>query len=177
MHWHIALTQPGQDRIAAAALRARCYLVYDPVCRRRVRLARGRSGRKLSPMFPGYLFVDAGGQSWDRLRSAPGVRTGDSLLTNHHGEYALVPPAIFDEIRHTELAMMAPLELPPAFQPGERLKITDGPWSGYFGPVDRLDGDEAVRLLLNVFGRSTPVSIPIEFVAPAEINGLGASPR
>ncbi len=176
MHWHIALTQPGQDKQAAESLRSRCYLVYNPICYRRVRGARGHRIKKLLPMFPGYLFVDAGGQSWERLRTCPGIRTNDSLL-KINGHFAVVPNEVFDEIRRTELALVAPLEVPLPFRVGEELKITDGPWSGYFGTVDRLDNEEAAVLLMNVFGRQTPVRIPSEYLAPAEKSGLCASPR
>jgi hypothetical protein len=174
MHWHIARCLSGQDIPTADSLRARCYLVYNPVCHRRVRLSHGRFTRRLAPMFPGILLVDPGAQSWERLRTTPGILTSDPLFKND-GHYAVLPPELFDEIRCTELKKMAPLELPPAYQIGEEVRVTDGPWSGYFGPVDRLDGDGAVRLLLDVFSRKTPVSIPLEYLAPAENSGLCAA--
>lgn len=176
MQWHIALTQPGQDKQAADSLRSRCYLVYNPICRRRVRIGRGRYTTKLMPMFPGYLIVDCGAQNWERLRTAPGIRSGESLL-KINGDFAILPDDIFDEIRRTELATMAPLELPPAFAKGEELRVVEGPWTGYFGSVDRLDSEAAVTLLMDVFGRKTPVRIPVEYLAPAENSGLGASLR
>lgn len=174
MQWHIAKIIPGQDKLAADSLRDRCYLVYSPICYRRVRLAHGRFTRKRHFMFPGYALVDRGSQSWERMRSCPGIIESDPLL-KINDNYAVLPDEVFEEIRRTELAKAAPLELPPAYRIGEQVRVTDGPWTGYFGPVDRLDGDGAVRLLLDVFSRKTPVSIPLEYLAPAENSGLCAA--
>jgi len=46
------------------------------------------------------------------------------------------------------------------FQEGERVKITDGPFTDFFGSIDEvLNEKERLRVLVSFFGRETPVEL------------------
>jgi transcriptional antiterminator NusG len=46
------------------------------------------------------------------------------------------------------------------FKEGERVRIVDGPFNDFRGTVDSIDVDRAkVRVMVNFFGRETPVEL------------------
>jgi transcriptional antiterminator NusG len=46
------------------------------------------------------------------------------------------------------------------FKPGEKVRIIDGPFNDFPGVVDEIDMERSkVRVLVNFFGRSTPVEL------------------
>lgn len=166
MQWHIALTEPGKDSEAAKALRNRCYVVYNPICLRRVSHGRGKMITRVRPMFPGYIFVDAGPQGWHRLETCPGIRTINSLLKGFNG-YAILPEEAYQEIRRTEVSLMNPRAEDGGnwpFKVGGQVFVQKGPFAGFFAKVEHLDDDEAVGLLMNIFGRESRTEMPANYL-------------
>jgi transcription antitermination factor NusG len=164
MIWHIALTQPGQDRIAAAALQGRSYEVYHPLLPAMVRHGRGRMRQIIKSMFPMYLFVrDPTNQGWRWLCNANGIRTSSSLLTIN-GRLAAVDNAIIEEVRMEEQHQaINALKLKGDTLPyniGDIVRVAEGPLCGFFGEVSALDDKERVCLLMNILGHQTPVWVP-----------------
>jgi transcriptional antiterminator NusG len=46
------------------------------------------------------------------------------------------------------------------YKPGEKVRIVDGPFNDFPGVVDEIDMDRSkVRVMVNFFGRSTPVEL------------------
>jgi transcriptional antiterminator NusG len=46
------------------------------------------------------------------------------------------------------------------FRPGERVRIVDGPFEDFYGKVSEIDMERAtVRVMVNFFGRETPVEL------------------
>jgi transcriptional antiterminator NusG len=46
------------------------------------------------------------------------------------------------------------------FKPGQKVRITEGPFADFVGIVDEIDPDKAkVRVLVSFFGRETPVEL------------------
>jgi transcriptional antiterminator NusG len=47
-----------------------------------------------------------------------------------------------------------------SFKIGERIRIVEGPFEDFMGTVDEIDLDRArVRVLVNFFGRETPIEL------------------
>jgi transcription antitermination factor NusG len=163
MDWHIALTEPGSDRIAETALRNRAYLVYRPVEPRRV-----CGGVRWVSMMPGYLFViDAPCDHWERLRISPGIRTHRSLLPSNGG-YAVLSDEIIRRIRHVEQELATvQIDDDPRnrFAMGQSVKIGDGLITGIIGGLD--DREKAVVKIL-LLGRESAVKIRYDELTAVE---------
>ena len=53
-----------------------------------------------------------------------------------------------------------PPRLRSPLEPGEKVRIIDGPFNDFPGVVDEIDMERSkVRVLVNFFGRSTPVEL------------------
>lgn len=158
MDWHIALTQPGKDRIACEALRNRRYLVYYPILPVMVRHGRGRLRSVIRPMFPGYLFViDTDGQGWGWLYPPQGVQYRGLLVIN--GRLATVDNGMVDEIKAEEQRQCTTKikgeKIVVPYRVGDTVRVEDGPFSGLFGEVANLDDLERVCLLMSILGRDS----------------------
>jgi len=161
MDWHIALTQPGQDRVACDALRSQRYLVYRPIMFGSVRHGRGRMRSVIKSMFPGYLFViDEFSRGWEWLRISHGVRFKNSLLMMH-GHLATVDSDVMTEIKAEEQRQCTRTingeKIVVPYKVGDTVRIEEGPFSGLFGEVEKLDDLERICLLLKILGRQSRV--------------------
>jgi transcription antitermination factor NusG len=74
--WHVVVTVPNHENIAAAHLIGRRFGIYLPELKKQSLGSNGRVAHNyLRPMFPGYLFIFVWGinQHWARIRACPGV--------------------------------------------------------------------------------------------------------
>ena len=113
----------------------------------RVKPANPRAS-KIRPYFPGYLFVHAdleilGGSAFNWIPGVHGlVRYGD--------EPAVVPDSLIHDLkdRMAQLDAAGVLRV-DKFKPGETVRITGGPFTGYEAIFDaRLPGKDRVQVLL-----------------------------
>ena len=59
-------------------------------------------------------------------------------------------------------------EVTSGYQPGDRIKITDGPFSNFYGIVEEVDmAKERIRVVASMFNRETPVELGLDQVEPA----------
>lgn len=158
--WHIALIEPQAERIACHVLRARGYEVYYPAFPKKYDRYYGHVRITYRPMFPGYMFVNQSRRGWEMLRTAPGVRTHNSLLMIN-GRYAVLPDDEIERIaaKETELTNKIlnppPRELP--YKVGDRVLVTDGAFADHYATIETLDDEERIALLMDIFGRETRV--------------------
>ncbi len=107
-------------------------------------------------VFPGYILVQLimDEDSWYVVRNTPGV-TGFVGMGNEP------TPLREDEVAKIMNRMEA--EAPKVkfnFQPGEKVRIRNGPFADFIGTVDTIDIERAkVRVLVSFFGRETPVEL------------------
>ena len=107
-------------------------------------------------VFPGYILVQLimDEDSWYVVRNTPGV-TGFVGMGNEP------TPLREDEVAKIMNRMEA--EAPKVkfnFQPGEKVRIRNGPFADFIGTVDTIDVERAkVRVLVSFFGRETPVEL------------------
>lgn len=107
-------------------------------------------------VFPGYILVNMilTEESWYVVRNTPGV-TGFVGMGND--PTPLRPEEVAQIIKRMEAE--AP-RIKVTFKPGERVRIVDGPFNDFRGTVDEIDMDRAkVRIMVNFFGRETPVEL------------------
>lgn len=118
-----------------------------------------RDGKRRSierHVFPGYVLVNMvlSEESWYVVRNTPGV-TGFVGMGND--PTPLRPEEVSQILRRMEAE--APT-IKVTYKPGERVRIIDGPFNDFNGVVDDIDMDRTkVRVMVNFFGRSTPVEL------------------
>jgi transcriptional antiterminator NusG len=107
-------------------------------------------------VFPGYILVEMvmDEEAWYFVRNTPGV-TGFVGAENK-------PIPLRDEEVNRILKRMeaeAP-KIKVNFKTGQKVRIVDGPFEDFTGTVDDIDLDRAkVKVLVNFFGRETPVEL------------------
>jgi transcription termination/antitermination protein NusG len=107
-------------------------------------------------VFPGYVLVNMvlTEESWYVVRNTPGV-TGFVGMGND--PTPLRPEEVSQILRRMEAD--AP-HVKVSFKPGERVRIIDGPFNDFRGTVSELDLEKnKVRVMVNFFGRETPVEL------------------
>jgi transcriptional antiterminator NusG len=107
-------------------------------------------------VFPGYILVNMimSEESWYIVRNTPGVT---SFVGMGNEPIPLRPEEVAKIIKRMEAD--AP-RIRLTFRKGERVRITDGPFNEFRGTVDEIDMDRAkVRVMVNFFGRETPVEL------------------
>ncbi len=118
-----------------------------------------RDGKRRSierHVFPGYVLVNMvmSEESWYVVRNTPGV-TGFVGMGND--PIPLRPEEVSQILRRMEAE--APT-IKVTYKAGETVRIIDGPFNDFHGTVDEIDMDRSkVRIMVNFFGRSTPVEL------------------
>jgi transcriptional antiterminator NusG len=110
-------------------------------------------------LYPGYLVVhmEINDETWFLVRETPGI--GD--FTGTAGKPAPMPEADIAKIvkKYEEKEAEQP-KLKINFQPGDRVKISEGTFENFEGDVDGIDeANGRVTVSINIFGRSTPVEL------------------
>jgi transcription antitermination factor NusG len=146
--WLLLHTKPNKEDFLYSEITARALECFYP--RLWVKPANPRA-RKIKPFFPGYLFVftDPTCTQAAELRWLPG-----STGWVHFGsELAEVPESVINGIRHhvEQLSLNRARRAGSTFRSGERVGITEGPFSGWEGIFhSQLSGSDRVKVLLRI---------------------------
>lgn len=107
-------------------------------------------------IFPGYILVEMvmDEDSWYVVRNTPGV-------TGFVGSGNKPIPLQDEEVNKIVKRMEAEApKIKVNFKEGQKVRIVEGPFEDFMGTVDEIDLDRArVRVLVNFFGRETPVEL------------------
>lgn len=118
-----------------------------------------RDGKRRSVerhIFPGYVLVNMAltEESWYVVRNTPGV-TGFVGMGNT--PTPLRPEEVSQIIKRMEAESPT---VKVTFKVGERVRIIDGPFNDFRGNVAEIDMERTkVRVMVNFFGRETPVEL------------------
>ena len=110
-------------------------------------------------LYPGYLVVhmEINDDTWFLVRETPGI--GD--FTGAAGRPSVMLPHEVQRIvaKAEEKSEKAP-KLKIGFNEGERVKIKEGTFENFEGEVESIDQTNGqVTVMINIFGRSTPVTL------------------
>jgi transcriptional antiterminator RfaH len=165
LSWFLIFTKPAGEQVAQSNLERQGYRVYYPRLLR-PSLLRGHWTDRIVSLFPRYLFVqlDSARQSLAPVRSTLGV----SAIIRFGHEAAVVPSGIVDALieRADPESGLHRLANDAQFRPGARVSVIAGAFQGLDGVFEREAGDERAVVLLDLLGRSTPVRVPLAYVAP-----------
>lgn len=165
-HWYTLHTRPNAEYQVAAVLRQRQLEVFLP----EIEVARERSERgQRQPFFPCYLFtrIDLDTVGFSTVQWTPGLRR----VVAFDGLPSPVPDRLIELIQGQLLELKSGHQI-CRFQPGDPVRIVDGPFRDMVAIFDRPVGAaERVQVLLTVLGQLSRMQIEaacLEKVADAE---------
>lgn len=161
--WHVLVTVPGQERIAAAHLSGRRFGIYLP------EIEIDDKSKTIEPMFRGYLFVFVWDIDfhWRRILACPGVVE----ILQVDGQPAVLPSHEIDRIRSIEnenrplRASLESVAKPKkrhrgyhkskqkqshAFTESEIISVRT--WSAFTDGINRLDAEARTTVLERALG-------------------------
>jgi len=124
-----------------------------------VEMREGQKRRSERKFFPGYVLVqmEMDDDTWHLIKDAPkvlgfigGTADKPAPITDREAE------AILQRIQEG-VEKPRPKVL---FEPGEVVRVTDGPFNDFNGVVEAVNYDKSrLRVAVSIFGRSTPVEL------------------
>jgi transcriptional antiterminator NusG len=144
-----------EQRIETMGMKDKIFDVVVPT-EEEIEVKEGKRRTVERRVFPGYILVNMvlSEESWYVVRNTPGV-TGFVGMGND--PTPLRPEEVAQILKRMEAE--AP-RIKVTFKSGERVRIVDGPFNDFRGTVDEIDMERAkVRVLVNFFGRETPVEL------------------
>jgi transcription termination/antitermination protein NusG len=175
--WYVLHTQSGYEKKVKSNLESRIHSmnmedsIFEVVIPMED-VIEFKGGKKVvvqKKVYPGYLYVRCflDDRSWDVIRNTPGVTgfvgtAGKPVpLSRKDVEAALAVP---DEAE-TE---GAPRRQRPKleYEVGESVRVREGPFADFSGQIAEINEDQLkVKVLVNIFGRETPVELEFAQVA------------
>ena len=166
-HWYVVHAYSGfeqqvkrslEERISRKAMQDLFGEIMVPT-EEVVEMREGQKRKSERKFFPGYVLVnmEMNDDTWHLVKDAPKVLgfiggTGDR------------PTPISDKEANSILqCMQEGVEKPRPkvlFEPGEMVRITEGPFNDFNGVVEEVDYEKSkMRVSVLIFGRSTPVEL------------------
>jgi transcriptional antiterminator RfaH len=161
MYWAAAQLQPSRERLALHCLALAGFETYFPRLRH-VRRHHGHRVETRPPLFPGYCFIAIELQ-WRAAHWGPGI---GGLIMNG-GRPARVPDGVIAEIRGREVRGLVELLRRP-LEPGDRVRIMQGPLARQIGLFAGMRAHERVAVLLEILGSRQRVTLAREDVEALE---------
>ena len=158
MDWYVIHAKPRQEHRALLNLENQGYQCYLPQ-RAAQKLRRGVLEVLQEPLFPRYFFIclDASqsGKSWAPIRSTLGV----SRLLTFGNEPARVDPRLIDILREQE--QYVPVAATRLHNPGDRVRIIDGPFAGLEAIYQMDNGESRAMVLIELLSKPTKLTLPV----------------
>jgi len=169
--WYIVHTYSGfekkvaeslQQRVAAYGLQSEIGEILIPT----EDVVEMRGGRKVvtaKRFFPGYILVEMNmsDHAWHVVKNTPKV-------TGFVGTGSKPVPLTDAEVDRIINQVAVAVDKPKPkldFNTGEAVRITDGPFSNFTGQVEEVNEDRStLKVLVTIFGRSTPVELEFQQV-------------
>ena len=174
--WYVVHTQSGYEkkvkqnleaRTSSMNMEERIHEVVIPM----EDVVEFKAGKKVivqKKMFPGYLLVrcELDDDSWYVIRNTPGV-------TGFVGQGAKPSPLPRKDVEaFLAVSTETPEEVAQRAKPraqwetGETVRVKEGPFSDFSGEIIEINEDQLkVKVLVNIFGRETPVELDFSQVA------------
>ena len=166
--WYIVQTYSGyenkvrtnlEQRVKTMDVGDRIFRIVIPT-ENEIEIREGQRKTVSKKLFPGYVFVQMvmDDAAWYVVRNTPGVTGFAGASTDERAR----PTALADDEVNRILREMdtAPARINIGFATGESVRVIDGPFADFVGPVDEINLDKGkVRVMLSMFGRDTPVEL------------------
>jgi transcriptional antiterminator NusG len=164
MQWFIVHTYSGYEQKVKTALEERIKSLgkedfFEKILvptEKVVELVKGERKTSARKFYPGYILVrmELNDETWHIVKNTPkvtgfiGGKDKPTPLSDDEGALKPKPKYLFDR--------------------GDEVRVIDGPFSNFNGVVDEVSPEKGkVRVLVSIFGRSTPVEL--DFVQVTKI--------
>lgn len=123
-----------------------------------VELVRGQKKTTKRKFFPGYILVKMKltDESWHLIKNTP-------KITGFVGDKRNPAPVPESEIQRMTNRISEGATRPKSkvsFSEGEKVRVVDGPFNNFNGVIEDVNADKGkLRVLVSIFGRSTPVEL------------------
>jgi transcriptional antiterminator RfaH len=153
--WAVAQTETQREHaVRLLLMRANCE-TYLP--RIRVR-------NRITPLFPGYLFVRVSQWRWYFVMWTPHV----IRLLMAGDQPAQLSEDFVSQIRKREHNGLVRLPI-RRLKKGQKVRIVRGSFEGQIGLYDGMSGRDRERVLLELLGQVVPVELPAKDIRPLDI--------
>jgi transcriptional antiterminator NusG len=164
--WYVVHTYSGYEHKAKAALEERIKSlgqgdwfgeILVPT-EKVVELVKGRKKTSTRKFFPGYIIVEMvlNDDTWHVVKGTPKV-TG---FVGNSKEPPSISEEEIKEITHQIREGAVKAKPKVRFSVGENVKVVDGPFADFNGVVEEVKPEKGkLRVLISIFGRSTPVEL------------------
>lgn len=155
-----------ESRIAAFGLQnkiGRIMIPTEPV----TELRNGKKYTIERVFLPGYVLIemDLDNDLWHVIKNTPRV-TG--FLGTGDNPVALSEQEVSSILFRSDVSKEKPT-LKIKFDKGEQVRINEGPFANFTGAVDEINEDkQTLKVMVSIFGRSTPVEIEFSKVDKVE---------
>ena len=171
--WYTIHTKPRQERTALEHLERQgftCFLPFalNPYQRKRIHVGAASAAKaphsgakspgKGEPLFPRYLFLNAAPnqQSLAPIRSTRGVAN----LVRFGTKLVEVPESVIQAIKNKQDPKTGLVQLEPIpVNPGDKVKVFDGPLAGLEGVFQERKGESRALLLMTLLGRQSTIEV------------------
>ncbi|MBI3534887.1 MAG: transcription termination/antitermination protein NusG [Deltaproteobacteria bacterium] len=166
MSWYVVHTYSGFEHKAKLALEERIKSLKKEAFfgevivpeENVVELIKGQKRTTKRKFFPGYILVKMilNEETWHIVKNTP-------KITGFVGDKIKPVPVPDSEVQRMTSRISEGLAKPRpkiAFQEGESVRVIDGPFTNFNGIVEDVNQDKGkLRVLVSIFGRSTPVEL------------------
>jgi transcriptional antiterminator NusG len=146
------------ERVARSGLEDKFGQVLVPT-EEVVEMREGQKRRSERKFFPGYVLVqmDLDDETWHLVKSVPKVM---GFVGGSSDRPAPITEKEADAILHRVQEGAEKPRPKVLFEPGEVVRVTDGPFNDFNGVVEEVNYDKSrLRVAVMIFGRSTPVDL------------------
>ena len=163
-HWYAIHTYSGYEdnvsrnltqRVESLGFEDKIFSVLVPK-EKKIRIKGGKREILEEKIYPGYVLVEmvVDDDSWYVVRNTPNV-------TGFIGAGTVPTPSSTEEV---DILMKRMGVEEPKYKidvaPGDRVKITDGPFKDFDGKVAEIDPEKGrIKVFVTIFGRETPVEL------------------
>jgi len=164
--WYVVHTYSGFENRAKSALEQRIKdegmeELFDEILvpsEKVVEVVRGEKRTSSRKFFPGYILVrmELNDEAWYLVKNTPKVTGFVGGATNPTPVSEAEVKKIIGQMEEGAVHPKPKYE----FANGEAVKVIDGPFSNFSGIVSDVNQDKGkLRVLVSIFGRSTPVEL------------------
>src|SRR4029079_16220557 len=166
MRWYIVHAYSNFERKVAESIKERAAAaglseLFEEVLVPMEEVVEMRRGRKVSSerkFFPGYVLVkmELNDQTYHLIKATPKVTgflgTENKPIPITEEEAGRIPPQVQEGVERPKPSV--------TFEIGEQVRVADGPFASFNGPVEEVDEERArLKVAVSIFGRATPVEL------------------